>query len=285
MNESTPATARVSPPIAESRVNDWLDKAHLKLHPWAAQIPRMSEEQFELFKEDIRKNGQREVIWVKQGWLVDGLHRLGACIESDIEPRFEQYPKDDVMEFITSENLFRRHLTDDQRVAWVSKMRGPQYEKEARERMETGTADPVSKSTQGRTVDKIAKDAKTSKHKARAAEDLRKQDSKALDDVIEGKTPLREARSKITKAKPEPKGKPKKAASRGSDKSERRETLYRVTDLYIGTNRSARVVSLNYSDGKTRSVDDATSHAPKASGHIATPPKIIRGFGEKGGAK
>jgi Protein of unknown function (DUF3102) len=55
---------------------------------------------------------------------------------------------------------------------------------------------------------------------------------------------------------------PKRSGGRGKmdiylDDSVRRDTLFQVTDLYIGTRRVARAVSLNYDDNKTRPIDDA----------------------------
>jgi hypothetical protein len=209
--------------ISEQRVSTWLHKAQLQLHPWAAEIPRMSEEQFQLHKEDIKRHGQRDPIWLKERYLVDGLHRLGACIELKIEPRFEQYPKDDLVEFIFSENLFRRHLTDDQRAALVSKAFGPQLEQEARERQAEAGGDRRSTAYDenrvsgrskagsfgkkvpegGSVAEKIAERAGVSEHKARQAEKARK--AGMLDDVIAKKEKLRSAAKKAPSKKRKPK--------------------------------------------------------------------------------
>jgi hypothetical protein len=189
-----PAANQSAHSISEERINSWLRKAQLRLHPWAAQIPRMSEEQFELHKEDIAKHGQRDPIWVKQGWLVDGLHRLGACIELELEPRLEQYPNDDLVEFILSENLFRRHLSDDQRAVLVAMALGPGLRAEAQARMKAGVADPTLKSAEGsETAHKIAKQAKVGRDKGRAALRIVEQEPKEAEKVLAGEKRLADA--------------------------------------------------------------------------------------------
>jgi hypothetical protein len=146
-SEGEPDTLGTSA-ISEQRVNTWLHKAKLQLHPWAAQIPRMSVEQFVAFKADVEKLGRiRDPIWLKDKQLVDGLHRLGACIELEIEPRFEEYPDDDLIEFINSKNLHRRHLKPEQ---WrdLHKKLVPEVEKQLKEEAEkNGDAIAVSNET------------------------------------------------------------------------------------------------------------------------------------------
>jgi hypothetical protein len=78
----------------------------------------------------------------------------------------------------------------------VAKLRGPTLRKEAEAREKAGH--PVSKSAQGRTYEKIAKEAKVSAYKARAALSLKE---RALDDVARGRKRLSEVKPK-RRAKP-----------------------------------------------------------------------------------
>lgn len=69
-----------------------------------------------------------------------------------------------------------------------------------------------------------------------------------------------------------------------SERVERLNALHRVTDLYSGTRRTARVTSLNYSDGRTRSVEDSVYGVPKSDGHMETPAAIRNFEQQEGGA-
>src|SRR5439155_25118916 len=117
---------------------------------------------------------------------------------------------DEAVSEIVSRNIMRRHLTDDQRVAIVAKLRGPQLAKEAEARKRTGKAGDLGlKSARGRTHEIIAAEAKVGDYKARAALSAAKHAPKDLDRVIEGKEKLAEAKKKArakagATAKPKP---------------------------------------------------------------------------------
>jgi hypothetical protein len=195
-----------------------IEREQLCIHDTAKGFPDMEPDKYWEFRADLIKNGMRDPILVSKDHkrLLDGRHRKRACDEvRGIQPVFAEFqgkPEDEAS-IIISLNLFRRHLTDKQRTALVSKLLGPQYEKEARERMERGRPpkEPTVKSGQrsspagsdvvilkspevldeptasGETADRIAAVAKTTQHQARQAEWLRKHDPQALDQVIEGK--------------------------------------------------------------------------------------------------
>ena len=59
------------------------------IHPLAhLSRDRTAEEQAELV-EDIRIHGQLVLILRWQGQVIDGRHRLAACLEAGVEPRFQ----------------------------------------------------------------------------------------------------------------------------------------------------------------------------------------------------
>lgn len=75
-------------------------------------FPIMPVEEFEALKGDIQAHGLREAILAKSDEVVDGWHRLRACAELDIEPRFEQIAGDaDALAMSISLNLHRRQLS------------------------------------------------------------------------------------------------------------------------------------------------------------------------------
>src|ERR1700677_3687541 len=79
--------------------------------------------------EDIRENGQRNAIIVwhpgiavgEEPILLDGRNRLAACGIADVPPWFETFEgaEDEVVRFIGSQNIHRRHLSNSQR-EWVA---------------------------------------------------------------------------------------------------------------------------------------------------------------------
>lgn len=87
------------------------------VHPLAALLPMMSGDQFEELKASIAKKRRLDFpIVLHEGKIIDGRNREQACRELGIRPRFAKWDgRGDLGEFIMSANLYRRHLTDDQR--------------------------------------------------------------------------------------------------------------------------------------------------------------------------
>jgi len=86
-------------------------------------FPMMAGEAFELLKEDIRVNGQREPIVFWKNMLVDGRNRLKACEQLGIEPdESELMDETDPVAWVVSHNLHRRHLTESQRAMVAAKL-------------------------------------------------------------------------------------------------------------------------------------------------------------------
>jgi hypothetical protein len=178
-------------------------------------FPRMPSGEFNELKADIAAHGIRLPILVnsKRDTILDGRNRIMAAHDLKLKDGqipievFKGKPEDEVGEII-SRNIHRRHLTDDQRVSIVTKLRGPQLAKEAETRQRTGKAGDLGlKSTQGRTREIIATEARVGAHKARAALLAAEHAPKDLDKVIEGKQKLaaaaKKARKKVKRPKPE----------------------------------------------------------------------------------
>jgi hypothetical protein len=196
-----------------------------KIHPAAAAFPRMPKAEFDELKADIAAHGIRLPILVngEGNTILDGRNRIMAA--HDLRLKDEQIPLEvfqggDETAEIVSRNIMRRHLTYDQRVSIVAKLRGPQLAKQAETRQRTGRAgdlglktdrgDLTVKTDRGRTREKIAKEAKVSIHKAQAALETEKHSPADLESVIEGKEKLAKAykkakakAGKIAKPKPE----------------------------------------------------------------------------------
>jgi ParB-like chromosome segregation protein Spo0J len=170
-----------------------------EVHPAAKLFPLLKGKDYHELKADIETRGLIESIVKKGEMILDGRNRLAVCQELGIEPRFIEYDGNDEIGFIVAKNVLRRHLTEDQRVMIVTKIRGEILSKEAEARIDRARHRmAVSKSTQpfGRTYEKIAEEAKTTRYKARAALIVTKHAPGLVDRVIAGKQRLAEARSK-----------------------------------------------------------------------------------------
>jgi hypothetical protein len=189
-----------------------------EVHPVAMAFPRMPTAEYNELKADVAAKGMRLPILVnkKKDTILDGRNRMMVAHDLKLEDGevpievFTGKPEEEVGEII-SRNIYRRHLTDDQRVAIVAKLRGPGLAKEAAERKNAGQASDLGlKSTQGRTRELIAAEADVSQHKARSALMTAKHAPFELDMVIAGKQKLaeagRKAKAKVpkqTRAKPQ----------------------------------------------------------------------------------
>ena len=90
----------------------------LEFHEVANIFPLMDlGEVFEEFKADIEANGLREPIWLYEGKIIDGRNRYNACMAVGVEPVYKTWVGNevDLVPFVVSLNLHRRHLDESQR--------------------------------------------------------------------------------------------------------------------------------------------------------------------------
>jgi len=105
----------------------------LGYHEYASIFPMMTTEEFDNLIEDIRENGLREPITIHEGKIVDGRNRYQACLKLGIEPTTVPWePKGDLLGFVVSRNLHRRHLDESQRAVVAAKLM-PMFEQAAKE--------------------------------------------------------------------------------------------------------------------------------------------------------
>jgi ParB-like chromosome segregation protein Spo0J len=191
-----------------------------KIHPVAQAFPRLAGTELKELTADIKARGIRVPILVnkKKDTILDG--RTRAMVAHDLKLKgddqvplevFKGTPEEEVEEII-SRNLHRRHLTDDQRIAILAKIRGPQLEKEAALDRTTAHVKGGKKAGKGEAADRLAAEGKSSQYKARIALKARKLAPKDLDAVAAGKEKLRET-SKKMKAKAGKTAKPKPVKS------------------------------------------------------------------------
>lgn len=92
----------------------------MELHPLCTLFPRIIGSEFEALKADIAANGLRHPIVVHQGFILDGGNRYRACIEAGVEPTTVEFKDGNLVSFVLSANLHRRHLSTGQQAAIVA---------------------------------------------------------------------------------------------------------------------------------------------------------------------
>ena len=91
-----------------------------QLHPLCTLFPRMAGAEFEALKQDILNNGLHQPIVLHDGMVLDGGNRYRACLELGVEPLTEEYEGDDIVAYVLSANLHRRHMSPGQQAAIVA---------------------------------------------------------------------------------------------------------------------------------------------------------------------
>jgi len=91
-----------------------------ELHPLCTLFPRLADGEFSALVADIKANGLREPITTHDGMILDGGNRYRACVEAGVEPAFREFDGDNIVSYVLSANLHRRHLSAGQQAAIVA---------------------------------------------------------------------------------------------------------------------------------------------------------------------
>lgn len=86
-----------------------------RLHPLCSAFPEMLKHEFNKLKGSIKRHGQEMPIMMLDGQVLDGRHRMKACLELNVEPITQEYSGSDPLGFVMMMNLERRHLSTSQR--------------------------------------------------------------------------------------------------------------------------------------------------------------------------
>lgn len=92
----------------------------IELHPLCTLFPRMSGGEFASLASDIKANGLRNPITLLDGMILDGGNRYRACLEAGIDPVFARFEGGNIVSFVLSANLHRRHMSAGQQAAIVA---------------------------------------------------------------------------------------------------------------------------------------------------------------------
>lgn len=99
-------------------------KAGYDFHPMADIFPLMSRREFDELVADIDAHGQQMPIWTFKGSIIDGRNRYKACLKLNLVPMVLEWEGDEgeLVPFIVSLNLRRRHLKAGQRATVAAKL-------------------------------------------------------------------------------------------------------------------------------------------------------------------
>ena len=86
------------------------------ISPLAHMFPPLSPARYARLLASIRAHGIRRPIVVWRGQVIDGLHRLKACVEAGVEPRYETLSDDeDPFEYLGDENVPFRSMDQNEK--------------------------------------------------------------------------------------------------------------------------------------------------------------------------
>jgi ParB-like chromosome segregation protein Spo0J len=96
----------------------------IPVHPAAAVFPMLADDELRDLADDIKENGlHHSLVLDSDGRLVDGRNRSAACRMSGVEPTFISLPPDtDILKYILSENVRRRHMSQGQQAMAIALM-------------------------------------------------------------------------------------------------------------------------------------------------------------------
>lgn len=92
----------------------------LELHPLCTLFPRMVDQEFLTLTADIKENGLRQPITLLDGMILDGGNRYRACLRAGVSPKFVDFDGGNIVSFVLSANLHRRHMSAGQQAAIVA---------------------------------------------------------------------------------------------------------------------------------------------------------------------
>jgi ParB-like nuclease domain len=173
--------------------------AELQLHPLCTLFPRIVGAEFEALKADILANGLRQPIVVHEGMILDGGNRYRACVEIGVAPTTVEFESGNLVSFVLSSNLHRRHLSAGQQAAIVASAQDW-----ASAQSHGGNRKPDQSATLH--LDSVAKRAAESGASVRTqkmADKVAKQSPDLAKKVAHGEVSLPQALRQIAPAKPE----------------------------------------------------------------------------------
>ena len=118
-----------------------------------ADVPPLSPARYARLLASIRAHGLRRPIVVWRGKVIDGLHRLKACLEAGVEPRYEFLDDEDPFKYLADENIALRDMTQNEKALTAYLM--SQYSTPGRPRTAAANSAEMRNITQGEAAELV----------------------------------------------------------------------------------------------------------------------------------
>jgi SAM-dependent methyltransferase len=187
-------------------MGDAMSEMERQYHEVANIFPLIEGSEFEELKQDIKRNGLMQSIWLHpDGRIIDGRNRYRACAAAGVTPHFQTWTGEgSLLDFVLSLNLHRRHLDSFQR-ACVAQNILPMLEAEAKARQlavqnnNAGRAvpDKFPELEKGESRDKAAAAVKTNGRYVSEAKKLKETAPELFEQAIRGKISRKQAKREL----------------------------------------------------------------------------------------
>jgi N6-adenosine-specific RNA methylase IME4 len=94
----------------------------MEFHEIANIFPMLGDSELQSLADDIKANGLQQPITLYQGKILDGRNRYLACAKAGAQATFTHYQDKNPIQWVVSQNLHRRHLTESQRATAAAKI-------------------------------------------------------------------------------------------------------------------------------------------------------------------
>ena len=229
-----------------------------ELHPLCTLFPRLTGAEFGALRDDIKVNGLRQPIVLHGGMILDGGNRYRACLEAGIEPTFSEFSGGNLVSFVLSANLHRRHMSAGQQAAIVASAQDwAKAQTRGGDRRSDQTAIlPLE------TVSQRAAESGASERTQRMADKVAKADPALARQVAHGDVTLPAAVEQITGKRPGVKPAPAKTAKQ-AEAEQNAADAYGVDDPATLLEESQREIEQMTALLKVAEADDKTAEALK----------------------
>lgn len=161
-----------------------------ELHPLCTLFPRLSGAEFDALRDDIAANGLSQPIVLLDGQILDGGNRYRACIDAGVEPKFSKFTGGNIVSFVLSANLHRRHMSAGQQAAIVATAQD-WAKAQAVGKPKSVNVDPLA------TIDQRAAQSGASRSTQKMADKVAKADPALAKQVAHGEVSLPKAVAKV----------------------------------------------------------------------------------------
>ncbi len=243
----------------------------IEFHYAANIFPMMTVNEIESLKQDISKNGLREPIWLYDGKIIDGRNRYIACLETGTNPIFRNYEgsEDNLLDFVISLNLHRRHLNTSQKACLAVEIL-PELEKRTKEilskkmsAIRKGNTEDSAKMQNLNSSQTASKIFGVSERYIFDAKKLFKDSSDLFGQVKNGKLTLQKAKKQFEEGKQDS-AKLQKAEAKKNDIEENKEITLTKTD-FKKINELVAELGISEQKAKDYIIKQKRSKIPKAT--------------------